>query len=198
MLNAAEIERIEENWSPPAWPEGPASDWAKAMHTPALHLFPRPACGIWDCREITWSTPAAARALGAFALAGAFERVTRLRLHKRESGGGELAEGPVRAVATRIRQGRYSLHSGRRWRCGRSVLLQRRVRLRASRGDLRRVFTACCAQVAWRIWNSTASATATICFAPRATKKIGADVVYNTYCQTALSAVIAAINPTGR
>jgi len=195
MLSAAETERIEANWNPEEWPSGPASDWAKAMHRRPLQYFRDRVRHLGlsgnhlvdaGCGTGTW----------AFALAGAFERVTafdytservavanwlkdRFALSQPEFVKADIRsipaeDGAADAVFC------YSVALGS-------------VPLEEIYAEFHRVLRP--GGVAYLELNGIGYGYNL--FRTEATKKIGADVVYNTYCQTALSSVIAAISPSG-
>ena len=195
MLSAADIERIEANWNPPAWPDGSASDYAKAMHRRPFAYFRERVRHLGlsgkvlvdaGCGTGTW----------AFAFAGAFERVlafdyTQERLavanwlkDRFALSEPEFVRGDIRKIP--MEDGGadsvfcYSVALGA-------------VPLEDIYAEFHRVLRP--GGVAYLELNGIGYGYNL--FRTEASKKVGADVVYNTYCQTAFNAVIAAISPAG-
>jgi SAM-dependent methyltransferase len=195
MLSAAEIERIEENWNPLAWPDGAAADYAKAMHRRPFAYFRERVRHLGlsgkvlvdaGCGTGTWS----------FALAGAFERILafdytqerlaianwlkdRFVLSQPEFVPGDIREIPVEdggADAVFC----YSVALGS-------------VPLAKIYAEFHRVLRP--GGVAYLELNGIGYGYNL--FRTKGAEKVGADVVYNTYCQSALVAVIATIQPPG-
>jgi SAM-dependent methyltransferase len=195
MLSVAEIERIEENWHPPAWPPGAASDYAKAMHRRPFAYFRERVRHLGlsgrvlvdaGCGTGTWS----------FAFVGAFERVlafdyTQERLvvaNWLKDGFAlsqpEFVQGDIRAIPMEDAGADavfcYSVALG-------SVPLEKIY------AEFHRVLRP--GGVAYLELNGIGYGYNL--FRTEGSSKVGADVVYNTYCQSALDAVIAAVRPQG-
>ncbi|HEX4293621.1 MAG TPA: class I SAM-dependent methyltransferase [Rhizomicrobium sp.] len=195
MLSAEEIDRIEENWSPLAWPDGAASDYAKAMHRRPYAYFCERVRHLGlsgkmlvdaGCGTGTWS----------FAFAGAFERVlafdyTQERLAVADwlkdrfaLSQPEFVPGDIRAIP--VEDGGadavfcYSVALG-------SVPLEKIY------AEFHRVLRP--GGVAYLELNGIGYGYNL--FRTEGTRKVGADVVYNTYCQSALDGVIGAIRSQG-
>lgn len=194
MLSASQVKNIEKKWNPAKWPANPASDYAKVMHKrPFTYFLDRvqhlgmSGKFVIDagCGTGTWS----------FALANSFDRVLgidythdRLELAKKfkrdfKMNRVEFVEADIRKIP--VDDGVadavfcYSVALGS-------------VPLETLYAEFYRVLRP--GGVTYLELNGIGYGYALFHKNPTA-KKIGADVVYNTYCRTALAHILPALLP---
>lgn len=196
MLTNKAIKLVEEKWNPPEWPAGPASDYAKAMHARPFAYFRERIrhLGISGsfvvdagCGTGTWT----------FALATAFNRVLGIdyiqdrlelaaQLRKQfKLKQPEFIQGDIRKIP--VENGKadavfcYSVALGA---VALESLLAEFHRILRPGGVLYLELNGI--GYGWNLFSMEGNY-----------KKIGGDVVYNTYGRTALARLVPHIRPDG-